>query len=219
MAFVWLALMGMLISQKKKTLGQIICYSSLVLTLILSTPFVSSRLAVFLQDDSIATTDTTAQAIVILGGGGASLERVRFGAALAKKTGLPILVSSGDPFHEGVTEATIMQEMLRNDFGISAQWLEDQSKDTAENAKFSFALLTKENISRVYLVTHALHMPRARYLFEQAGLTVIPAPTGIVSPKKFSWNNLLPTAGAFEESSLIFREIIGGIWAQRIVRR
>lgn len=215
MAFIWLALLGILIARKRKGLGHILSGLSLVIVLFLSTHVVSSRLAVLVQDNSAVTIDNTAQAVVILGGGGASLERVRAGAALAKKTSLPILVSSGDPFHEGVTEATVMQDMLENDFGTSARWLEDQSKDTAENAKFSFALLQKENISHIYLVTHALHIPRAKYLFEHAGFTVFPAPTGITSPKKISWHNLLPSSEALEESSKAFREIIGGLWARR----
>lgn len=228
LALIWLALIGVLISRKKKMLGQVICCFSLVLILILSTPFAGSRLVVWVQDDSVVTTvDPRAQAIVILGGGveafapeyqapnpsSSSLERIRFGAFLAKKTDLPVLVTSGDPLHAGAAEARVMQRILKNEWGIDVRWIEEESVDTAENAKFSFAILQKENINRIYLVTHALHMPRAKYLFEKAGFEAIPAPTGIAVPNEFSWHNILPSGGSFGSTSAAFKEIIGRVWA------
>lgn len=132
-----------------------------------------------------------AQAIVILAGGRRSyapelggetvnrltLERVRYGARLARQTGLPVLVSGGAPT-EGTSEAELMKRALRDDFGITPRWVESTSEDTHDNAVFSARMLVPDGIQRIALVTHAAHMPRSVAEFERAGLTVFPAPTG-----------------------------------------
>ncbi|WP_374601508.1 YdcF family protein [Niveibacterium sp.] len=131
-----------------------------------------------------------AQAIVILAGGRRSnapelggetvnritLERVRYGARLARQTGLPVLVSGGSPT-SGTSEAELMRRTLKEDFGIAARWVEGASLDTHENAVFSAKLLQPKGYTRVALVTHAAHMPRSVGEFERAGFTVYPAPT------------------------------------------
>lgn len=64
-------------------------------------------------------------------------------------------------------------------FGIpdSVIFVEDASKGTAENASNSKRILDSLNASQpVVLITSAFHMPRARSLFEHAGLQIIPYP-------------------------------------------
>ncbi len=131
-----------------------------------------------------------AQAIVILGGGQRrhapefggptlnclSLERVRYGARLARRSGLPILVTGGAPTGE-VPEAALMADALDQDFGLRARWQETASRDTRENARFSAVQLQAAGVRSIALVTHAAHMPRAVGEFEAAGFQVIPAPT------------------------------------------
>jgi len=89
----------------------------------------------------------TAKAIVILGGGvrldapeyggdtlgTLTLERVRYGAHVARLTGLPILVSGGSVL-EGQPEAKLMQASLEDEFGIAVRWVEARSRTTHENA-------------------------------------------------------------------------------------
>lgn len=132
-----------------------------------------------------------AQAIVILGAGKRSfapeyggetinrlaLERLRYGARLARETGLPVLVAGGAPSGE-VPEASLMQAALQQDFGISPRWVERASRDTRQNAAFAAVPLHAAGVRRILLVTHAAHMPRAQAEFEAQGLQVIPAPTG-----------------------------------------
>lgn len=131
------------------------------------------------------------QAIVILAGGqrryapefgGAtvnalSLERLRHGARLARRTGLPVLVSGGRVRDDRRPEAELMAEALAEDFGVVARWLDTESRDTGENARNSASLLAADGIRRIVLVTHAAHMARARASFEATGLAVLPAPT------------------------------------------
>ena len=130
-----------------------------------------------------------AQAIVILGGGtrpyapeygGATvgtitLERIRYGARLARATGLPVLVSGG-AVRGAPPEAVLMRNVLVYEFGVPVRWLETRSRNTHENAVKSAAILKGSGIERVILVGHSFDFPRSRKEFEAAGIDVIPAP-------------------------------------------
>ena len=131
-----------------------------------------------------------AQAIVVLGAGKRThapefggetvnrlaLERLRYAAALARETRLPVLVSGGAPAGD-TPEARLMEALLRDEYGLPPRWVETASRDTRENARFSAVHLQAAGVGRILLVTHAMHMERARAEFEAAGLDVIPAPT------------------------------------------
>jgi uncharacterized SAM-binding protein YcdF (DUF218 family) len=68
-----------------------------------------------------------------------------------------------------------MKESFEQDFHIPVQWVEDQSRNTTENAQFSATIL-KQKAFRLYLVTHACISPRARAAFEKMGMTVSQPP-------------------------------------------
>jgi uncharacterized SAM-binding protein YcdF (DUF218 family) len=106
-----------------------------------------------------------------------ALERLRYGVHLARQSGLPILLSGGAPYG-GTPEAELMQRALKEDFGLGARWQEKTSRDTTENAQESVRILRAAGVSRVLLVTHALHMPRAQAAFAAVEMEVIAAPTG-----------------------------------------
>jgi uncharacterized SAM-binding protein YcdF (DUF218 family) len=112
-----------------------------------------------------------AQAIVVLGG---NRDRVHEAARLHALTGLPILLAgkgTGDwPFE---AESEKMAWMLRTQHGIAPRWVETRSVNTHENAQESWCILQPEGIDRIVLVTHAVHMARARYEFRWAGFTVV----------------------------------------------
>ena len=129
-----------------------------------------------------------AQAIVVLGGGkyaqapeyggdtvsAKGLVRLRYAAALQRRTGLPLLVSGGSPEGGTTDEAKTMRIALEQDFGVPVRWSEDRSANTLENAQLTRKLLEREGIRRICLVTHAWHMPRARLAFEHAGSRLSP---------------------------------------------
>lgn len=76
--------------------------------------------------------------------------------------------------------------------GISrnAFWLVTDSRNTYEDALYSAKLLREKGISRIILVTSAIHMPRSVGLFEKQGLEVIPAPTDFTVTQQ-GWQNLI----------------------------
>ena len=105
-----------------------------------------------------------------------------------------------------------MKNVLQHDFRIAVQWIEQGSSNTFENALLSAALLKPAGIQRIYLVTHAWHMRRARIAFEHAGFTVVPAPTGYATRFKLTVLDFLPDARALNDSSVFFREVTGIGW-------
>ena len=128
--------------------------------------------------------DPSAEAVVVLAGdavirapefgrdtlGAMTLVRVRYAARLAKESGLPILTSGG-PGKTGTEPlAALMRDVLEGEFAAPVSWTEEHSRTTRENARLSAEILHEAGITRVYLVTHAWHMPRARRSFEATGL-------------------------------------------------
>lgn len=180
------------------------------------------------QNAPLAQGKPDAGAIVILGSGlvtdaaeyggdtatDRTLIRTRYGAALARQYGLPVLVTGGRPLKASRSEAEVMAGILQHEFGVAVRWQEAASMDTAENAALSAALLKTADIRRIVLVTHAFHMPRARRLFEQAGLEVIPAPTAFFSHQQSTWEPIefLPQAYALRTSYYALHEWLGLAW-------
>lgn len=168
-----------------------------------------------------------ADAIVVLGGAlapprhgqlmpdlGAGADRVWEAARLyrAGKAPLLILSGSGDPEESATSEAAAMRRLLL-DFGVPAEamLLEERSRNTAENARFSAEILRARGLSAVLLVTSALHMERARKHFEAADLRVLPAPTDHEASGRLDFRSLnawLPDAGALAGSASALKELV-----------
>jgi len=111
-----------------------------------------------------------------------TLGRLRYGARLARRGDLPVLVSGGvanpnNPHPGAPREAHLMGRALRLEFGIQRVWLEADSRNTWDNAVYSAELLRQRGIRQVVLVTQAAHMRRAVEAFQAQGLAVWPAPT------------------------------------------
>lgn len=206
-----------------------------VLTL-LSLPIVAAYLMNSLEPYPALITETPipdeAQAIIVLsseaypdaleyGGdtiGRRTLARVRYGAFLAKKTGLPLYVTGGGSNDEHPAIGKLMAESLEHEFGIQVAGIEDQSGTTRENAELSVPMLRKDNIEHALIVTHAWHMPRAMASFQRQGLSVTAAPTMITlrlgaryRPQLSDW---LVSAYAFQSSYFALHEYLGQAWYQ-----
>jgi uncharacterized SAM-binding protein YcdF (DUF218 family) len=169
--------------------------------------------------------DAMPQAIVILGGdlarvagepfalpGLLTLDRLRAGAALQRRTGLPILVTGGVIQDDRPPIAAIMASSLRDDFHVPVTWVEDGSADTWENATFSAEILKKQGIRSVYVVTQGWHMRRALLAFRHTGLTVTAAPTSLDAPLDFIFWDFVPRASSWGLSYYALHEWIGCAW-------
>ncbi len=168
-------------------------------------------------------------AIVVLGGGAErlapeygvanlappSLERLRYGLWLSRETGAPVAFSGGLGWGQadGQAEAQTAGRIASSEFGQPIKWLEDQSHDTRENAMRTLPILKQAGVTRILLVTHGWHMPRAQRAFEQAAgdtVKVLPAPMGLAvradSNPVLDW---LPTAAGYTSVSRALRELVG----------
>lgn len=166
-----------------------------------------------------------AQAIVVLGAGRirnapeygmqdipgpGALQRLRYAATLQRETGLPLLVTGGSPDGSSESEAAIMARVLEHDFSVPVKWQEELSNNTAENAQFSSRILRAAGIHRILLVTDAMHMPRAKRVFEQAGLDAVPAPTIFISAGPRTFDDFLPNG--LRDASYALHEWLGLAW-------
>ncbi len=209
--------------------GRLLMAAGLTGLLLLSLPFVSGTLTALLERGLPASPDPAQPpaAIVILSGdqteiatpdgaawsvGRLTLERERTGAALARRTQLPVLLSGGRIRAGAPTLAALMAASLRDDFGVAPRWLEDKSIDTWQNAADTAVILRAAGISRVYLVTHAWHMRRALIAFRAAGLDAVPSPAMPDIAPRVVWRNFLPHVSAWQESYWALHEWIGCAW-------
>jgi len=146
-----------------------------------------------------------------------TLEREQAGAALARSTGLPVLVTGGALHDWEPTLASVMAGSMANDFGVTVRWQEPASQDTWENARDSAAILHAAGITSVYLVTHAWHMNRGLLAFRRAGLEAVPVPVLLDDVPDFHPGGFLPSLRGWQESYFAIHELIG--WAVYALRR
>lgn len=198
----------------------------------LSTNAVSGLIVAPLEDryaDVTVAGAPSADAIVVLGGGvfgaagqhheaelAAAGDRVRKGAALYKAGKAPFILYSGGNigFLTGSSEpeAVGAGEILES-LGVPATAFvaESRSRNTHENADFTWSILKARGTHRVLLVTSAMHMPRAVALFRRTGFTVIPVPCDHIT----GWGNpsllfsLLPEAQPLTDSTGALNEYVG----------
>jgi len=197
-----------------------------VILLALATPEVSQWLRYSLERDvagyAVAHPGMPSPgAIIILGGdsmqggegpdiGPLTLERLRAGAALARRTGLPILVTGGpNRRHDDRSLAALMAQALAADFNAPARWREMKARDTHENAVFSVAILRAEGIPAAYIVSQGWHLPRAVEAFGRLGYPVIPVPVRTAFAPDGSAGSWWPRADAWTLSWYTLREWIG----------
>lgn len=143
-----------------------------------------------------------------------SLHRARYAAVLQRQTELPVLVTGGIVGEGTLAEATLIANFMREELGVDPRWVEQRSRNTAENARLSAEMLALSGISRIALVTSAIHMPRAVAVFEQAGLAVLAAPTGFVTSEEadLRFGDFVPRASALAGSVSALHEMLGMLW-------
>jgi len=169
----------------------------------------------------------SSDAIVVLGGMvniltkyqdrielGDSVERLTDAALLwkAKKAKI-ILISGGSGilFYQGKSEAQLAKQFLI-EIGVDEKAIltEEKSRNTAENALYTYEILQEKKIKKIILVTSAFHMKRSLALFEKRGFEIETFPTDYRALLPiFSWDALVPSVGALGTTSSAIKEWIG----------
>lgn len=226
MNLLLLGALGLFLLKRKPRVGRGLIIACLGGLWLLSTPIIAGKLLNSLVQEPLVLNGQEADAIVILGGGRTrnsveyggdtvsrtTLERVRYGAYLARKFSKSVLVTGGTPDGGMVSEGQIMSDVLQSEYQVPARWIEGRSRNTRENARFSAKILERQGIRRIYLVTHAWHLARAIPEFERAGLRVIPAGTGHKVPGDLELLDFVPNAQALLNSYLACHEWVGLAW-------
>lgn len=202
--------------------GRVVAGAALAALLLLGLPLTSGILMASLDPGPMAPPALPAQAIVILSGdvmrladpdvldpGPLTLDRLRAGAALQRRTGLPILVSGGRMPPARMPLAEMMANSLAEDFRLRVRWQEGRSRNTWENAAMTAALLRDAGVERVLLVTHAWHMRRSLLAFRHSGLEVTAAPVRPVLWPEVTLSELIPRASAWQATNHALHEWIG----------
>ncbi|MEP6996259.1 MAG: YdcF family protein [Betaproteobacteria bacterium] len=221
-----LALLGLAVRRRSPRLGAGLTWTGVLSLLALSIPAVATLLMRSL--DLPAPFDRAqaagAQAIVILGGGTRrdapdyggdtlntlTLERVRYGARVARDTGLPVLVTGGSTYG-GTPEAELMRDALQRELSVAVRWAEKRSRTTHENAQYSAAMLSAAGIGRVILVAHAFDMRRATAEFAASGIATVPAATGIPSRGPARVLDFMPGINGLQASYYALYEILANL--------
>lgn len=200
-------------------LGKVLVIGSLVVFWILSCGLTTRLIGVPLEGDEAPLVDTLelggCDAVVLLGGGMGAHEACgraeMFSAAdrvweaarqwKAHQNGdLKLTLSGG-----GVERSSVP---LLRDLGVDEKALVffPEARNTEEEAR----MISAAGFKRVRLVTSAWHMPRARMLFERAGLEVIPAPTDYemhyCAELPLQCKDFFPSADALWRNSVAVKE-------------
>ena len=232
-------LIVVLASEKHKKLRRGLLITALLVLWLGSNRWVSYALARSLEWRNLPP-ETTPQAevIVVLGGGTESADyprpmteinsagdRVLYASELYHAGAAPLILVSGGNLEfssaRGTTPAEEMTELLLlTGVPETAIWPQTHSQNTYEDAFYSAQMLKEKEITEVILVTSAMHMPRAKALFENQGISVIAAPTDYTVTQQ-NWDsvfhptlgegliNLLPNSGALGLTTNVLKEYLG----------
>ena len=218
---------GCIGKRRLSRLGTLLVVISLCLFWFLSCGLTTRLIGVPLEGDEAPLLDTLelggCDAVVLLGGGMGTHEvcgrAEMFSAAdrvweaarqwKAHQNGdLKLTLSGG-----GVERSTVP---LLKDLGVDEKALVffPEARNTEEEAR----MIGASGIRRVRLVTSAWHMPRARMLFERAGLEVVPVPTDYemhyCAELPLQIKDFFPSADALWRNSVAVKEWVArfGYW-------
>ena len=92
--------------------------------------------------------------------------------------------------------------------------LEDKSKDTFENAKYSIEICEKRGFTLPILLTSAFHLKRSYWVFEHLGMNINPFPAYFKTHDNpsYHWNSFLPNRNSLVSTSNALHEYLGLIF-------
>lgn len=231
--WILLVIAFILYRRRKIKASRYLAFTTLIWLLLVSTPFIPNLLVKSLEKQfetfsaaEMITTEKTVH-ILVLGCGHtnderlpannqlsvAALGRLAEGIRLHRQIQGSIIITSGSRGKEEKPQSTVLAEAAVllgvEPNHIMQQTLPENTQQEAAEYKRIFGGSTQ-----LILVTNAVHMPRAMYLFCQAGLDPIPAPTNHLIKKgsKHNYCSWIPAAGNIRKMEIAIHEYAGMLW-------
>jgi uncharacterized SAM-binding protein YcdF (DUF218 family) len=220
---IGLIILSLFIGSKKISLIGIIILA------ICSMPILSDKLITYLELDYELNQPSdieSADGIVVLSGMlntvktkngfkyeyGGAIDRIFSGIELFKenKSQTLILTRGKLPWSVGAPEGEYLRDLAINN-GIPKKniLLTENVENTDQEAKAIKKLFSIDR-PKVILVTSAYHMPRAKIVFEAAGIKIVPFPVDFQKgSSKITFMSFIPSASALSGTSFFVREMIG----------
>lgn len=206
--------------------GLLLCFIGLLLWLFSTAPF-SDLLLKNLEKGLTIPAAVQGDVIVVLGAdihdeaedlsgkgvpGRDSMERLVTAARLEKRLKIPVIVSGGAVFPGSRPEAPAMKRILV-DLGVPADRviIEDRSRDTAENARYSQEICVRHGYRKAVLLTSSYHMKRALQAFQKNGMAVTPFPANLRTRGhgRYGFSSYLPSASNLTDTARCLKEYLG----------
>ncbi len=228
--FILAAAAAFLLRKKLRVFSRLIICSSLLFFYIMSTQAGALLITGPLEShcENTLPPDKDPAAFLVLAGGSsydksgtaafpspATLDRLLCAVrAAASRSGKNImLLSGGNTFGDsGSSEARIMAASAREMGWNGEIIIEEASRTTAENLKYSAKMLEERSINNIVIVTSAYHMPRAVMTAKKhlVGAHLFSyAPGRITDPSLRCFWSFLPDGGCFAVSCAGIREYAG----------
>lgn len=223
---ILLLAIGIRLYKREKWLAKALLLLTFFLYLF-STDYIGDVLIRSLENRYQPPTAINGDVLVMLGGGatldtpdingygnlsGDAANRLLTTARLQIKTGLPIIISSGESYADSGNESQIAKRQLIG-LGIAGSKIiiEDKSRDTRENARNTAQILNSSGFKHPVLITSAFHMDRSVRDFAKYGIIVQPYPADyITSIKPFIYpSKFIPTSDGLSKTSITIKEYLG----------
>ncbi len=147
-----------------------------------------------------------------------ALVRIVTTARLQQRLHLPVIISGGKVYAGIASEARVYRRLLI-DLGVPPDRIivEEDSRDTAENARYSKKICERLGYRAPILLTSAYHMKRALMSFKPYWQTIVPVPAGFKSwqDREYFWHDYLPQS--FENSHRALREYLGIVYTRLVM--
>jgi uncharacterized SAM-binding protein YcdF (DUF218 family) len=214
---------------KKSKTAWCLSFTTFVIYMVFATPLGANKLVGILEDrypePSPCVDERQNFIIVVLAGGmsgqaesideldllhSSSYRRALGGLRLAKQHSQAELYFIGGSLHANISESELMAHLISRLEPLGDRVVvEKDSANTVENARALASVLQARNILHIYLVTAALHMPRAVSVFEKLGFDVCAYPVDRLKVKPGYWDALVPQISALTKSTQAIHEIYG----------
>ncbi len=138
--------------------------------------------------------------------------RIYTAAKLQARLKIPLIVACGAKKNADTSPAIIIKQHLIN-FGVYPEKIiiDERSRNTYENAKYTREVCEKRGFKIPILVTSAYHLKRSSLSFKKAGMRVIPYPANFLSweNREYSWKSFLPKYNNFRNTAIALKEFLG----------